>query len=83
MSNIFRRVPGVAANNIDQGDTGNGFRMRGFGTEGTHGADTAMYGDGVPHNIPSSQGDAATPSSAAVMLESDGVRRASLQIPAC
>ncbi|WP_416236056.1 TonB-dependent receptor plug domain-containing protein, partial [Salmonella enterica] len=30
ISNIYRRVPGVVANNIDQGDTGNGFRMRGF-----------------------------------------------------
>lgn len=34
ISNIFRRVPGVLANNIDQGDTGNGFRMRGFATSG-------------------------------------------------
>ncbi|WP_432378228.1 TonB-dependent receptor [Duganella sp. P38] len=58
MSNIFRRVPGVVANNIDQGDTGNGFRMRGFATQGTHGADTAVYIDGVPQNIPSSQGGA-------------------------
>lgn len=58
ISNIFRRVPGVVANNIDQGDTGNGFRMRGFATQGTHGADTAIYIDGVPQNIPSSQGGA-------------------------
>jgi len=58
ISNIFRRVPGVVANNIDQGDTGNGFRMRGFATQGTHGADTAIYVDGVPQNIPSSQGGA-------------------------
>lgn len=58
MSNVFRRVPGVVANNIDQGDTGNGFRMRGFATQGTHGADTAVYVDGVPQNIPSSQGGA-------------------------
>lgn len=58
MSGIFRRVPGVLANNIDQADTGNGFRMRGFATQGTHGADTAVYVDGVPQNIPSSQGGA-------------------------
>jgi outer membrane receptor protein involved in Fe transport len=127
ISNIFRRVPGVVANNIDQGDTGNGFRMRGFATQGTHGADTAIYVDGVPQNIPSSQGGAghgpaflewltgdmidtvdvvkgpvsalygdqnragsvaiatreggaATPSSAAVTLESYGGRRASVTI---
>ena len=42
ISNVFRRVPGVLANNIDQGETGNGFRMRGFATQGTHGADTAV-----------------------------------------
>ena len=58
ISNVFRRVPGVVANNIDQGDTGNGFRMRGFATQGTHGADTAISIDGVPQNIPSSQGGA-------------------------
>jgi outer membrane receptor protein involved in Fe transport len=58
ISNVFRRVPGVLANNIDQGETGNGFRMRGFATQGTHGADTAVYVDGVPQNIPSSQGGA-------------------------
>ncbi|SDH57561.1 Outer membrane receptor proteins, mostly Fe transport [Pseudomonas flavescens] len=58
ISNIYRRVPGVVANNIDQGDTGNGFRMRGFATNGTHGADVAVYADGVPQNIPSSQGGA-------------------------
>jgi outer membrane receptor protein involved in Fe transport len=56
ISNVFRRVPGVLANNIDQGETGNGFRMRGFATQGTHGADTAVYVDGVPQNIPSSHG---------------------------
>lgn len=58
ISNIFKRVPGVVAHNIDQGDTGNGFRMRGFATQGTHGADTAIHIDGVPQNIPSSQGGA-------------------------
>ena len=58
ISNIYRRVPGVVANNIDQGDTGNGFRMRGFATNGTHGVDVAVYVDGVPQNIPSSQGGA-------------------------
>ncbi|MCD2514282.1 TonB-dependent receptor [Comamonas endophytica] len=58
ISNVFRRVPGVLANSIDQGDTGNGFRMRGFATQGTHGADTAVHVDGVPQNIPSSQGGA-------------------------
>lgn len=58
ISNVFRRVPGVVANNIDQGDTGNGFRMRGFATQGTHGADTAVYVDGVPQNVPSSEAGA-------------------------
>lgn len=58
ISNVFRRVPGVLANNIDQGDTGNGFRMRGFATQGTHGADVAVYIDGVPQNIPSSEAGA-------------------------
>lgn len=58
ISNVFRRVPGVLANNIDQGETGNGFRMRGFATQGTHGADTAVHVDGIPQNIPSSQGGA-------------------------
>lgn len=58
ISNIYRRVPGVVANNIDQGDTGNGFRMRGFTTNGTHGADVGVTVDGVPQNIPSSQGGA-------------------------
>lgn len=58
ISNVFRRVPGVVANSIDQGDTGNGFRMRGFATQGTHGADTAVYVDGVPQNMPSSEAGA-------------------------
>lgn len=58
ISNIFRRVPGVVANSLGQGDTGNGFRMRGFATQGTHGADTAVYVDGVPQNMPSSEAGA-------------------------
>ena len=58
ISNIFRRVPGVVANNLDQGDTGNGFKMRGFATQGTHGADAAVYVDGVPQNMPSSEAGA-------------------------
>ncbi|MCV0440507.1 MAG: TonB-dependent receptor [Hydrogenophaga sp.] len=58
ISNVFRRVPGVVANSIDQGETGNGFRMRGFATQGTHGADTSVYVDGVPQNMPSSQAGA-------------------------
>lgn len=58
ISNIFRRVPGVVANSIDQGDTGNGFRMRGFATQGTHGSDTAVYVDGMPQNMPSSEAGA-------------------------
>lgn len=58
ISNVFRRVPGVVANSIDQGDTGNGFKMRGFATQGTHGADTAVYVDGVPQNLPSSEAGA-------------------------
>src|SRR5690606_20511120 len=58
ISNVFRRVPGVVANNIDQGDTGNGVRMRGFATQGTHGAHTAVYVDGVPQNLPSSEAGA-------------------------
>jgi len=58
ISNIFRRVPGIVANNLDQGDTGNGFKMRGFATQGTHGADAAVYIDGVPQNMPSSEAGA-------------------------
>lgn len=58
ISNVFRRVPGVVAHNVDQGDTANGFRMRGFATQGSHGADTAVYVDGVPQNMPSSQAGA-------------------------
>lgn len=58
ISNIFRRVPGVVANSLGQGDTGNGFRMRGFATQGTHGADAAVYVDGVPQNMPSSEAGA-------------------------
>lgn len=58
ISGIFRRVPGVVANNMDQGDTGNGFKMRGFATQGTHGADAAVYIDGVPQNMPSSEAGA-------------------------
>ncbi len=40
--------------------------MRGFATQGTHGADTAVYVDGVPQNIPSIQSIA---SHGAVFLE--------------
>lgn len=58
ISNIFRRTPGVVANSLDQGDTGNGFKMRGFATQGSHGADTAVYVDGVPQNMPSSEAGA-------------------------
>lgn len=58
ISNIFRRVPGVVAHSLDQGDTGNGFKMRGFATGGSHGADTAIYVDGVPQNVPSSEAGA-------------------------
>ena len=58
VSNMFRRVPGVVANSLDQGETGNGFRMRGFATQGTHGADTAVYADNVPQNVPSSEAGA-------------------------
>ncbi|HVE54930.1 MAG TPA: TonB-dependent receptor, partial [Ramlibacter sp.] len=58
ISNVFRRVPGVVAGNVDQGDTANGFRTRGFATQGSHGADTAVYVDGVPQNMPSSQAGA-------------------------
>lgn len=42
ISNVFRRVLSVLANDIDQGETGNGFRLRSFATQGTHGADTAV-----------------------------------------
>ncbi len=58
ISNVFRRVPGLVAHNVDQGDTGNGFKMRGFATQGSHGADTAVYVDGVPQNLPSSEAGA-------------------------
>lgn len=75
ISNIFRRVPGVVANNIDQGDTGNGFRMRGFATQGTHGADTAVYIDGVPQNMPSSQAGAGHGPAFLEWLTPDMIRR--------
>lgn len=58
IANVFRRVPGVIANSLGQGDTGNGFRMRGFATQGTHGADVAVHVDGVPQNMPSSEAGA-------------------------
>ncbi|WP_438998131.1 TonB-dependent receptor [Variovorax beijingensis] len=75
ISNVFRRVPGVVANNIDQGDTGNGFRMRGFATQGTHGADTAVYVDGVPQNMPSSQAGAGHGPAYLEWITPDMIRR--------
>jgi outer membrane receptor protein involved in Fe transport len=53
ISDLLRRVPGIMAHTIDQGDIGNAIKMRGFLTA-SHGADTAVYIDGVPQNIPSS-----------------------------
>lgn len=50
---IFRRVPGVLAHNINQGETGTAIKMRGFSSS-THGADTAAYVDGISQNVPSS-----------------------------
>jgi outer membrane receptor protein involved in Fe transport len=52
VANLYRRVPGVMAHNLDQGDTGTAIHMRGF-LSSTHGADVAVYVDGVPQNVPS------------------------------
>ena len=49
---LFRRVPGALAHNIDQGETGTAIKFRGFSSS-THGADTAVYIDGIPQNLPS------------------------------
>lgn len=75
ISNIFRSLPGVLANSIDQGDTGNGFRMRGFATSGSHGADTAVYIDGVPQNMPSSEAGAGHGPAFLEWLTADMVKR--------
>ncbi|MFJ9534453.1 TonB-dependent receptor [Herbaspirillum sp. NPDC101396] len=53
ISDLLRRVPGVMAHTLDQGDIGNSIKMRGFFSS-SHGADTAVYIDGVPQNLPSS-----------------------------
>ena len=49
---LLRRVPGIMAHNIGQGDTGDSEKMRGF-LSSSHGADVAVYIDGVPQNVPS------------------------------
>lgn len=49
---LLRRVPGIVAHNIGQGDTGTSFKMRGF-LKQSHGADAAAYVDGVAQNLPS------------------------------
>lgn len=53
ISDLLRRVPGIMAHTLDQGDIGNSIKMRGFFSS-SHGADTAVYIDGVPQNVPSS-----------------------------
>ncbi|MFL9881139.1 TonB-dependent receptor [Herbaspirillum rhizosphaerae] len=53
ISDLLRRVPGIMAHTLDQGDIGNSIKMRGFFSS-SHGADTAVYVDGVPQNVPSS-----------------------------
>jgi outer membrane receptor protein involved in Fe transport len=50
---LFRRVPAIMSHNIDQGETGTSIKMRGF-LSLTHGADVAVYIDGVPQNVPES-----------------------------
>ncbi|NOT27639.1 MAG: TonB-dependent receptor [Acidobacteria bacterium] len=52
IANVVRRVPGVMPHNLNQGDTGNAIHMRGF-LSSTHGADAAVYIDGIPQNVPS------------------------------
>lgn len=52
IGNLFRRVPGILANNLNQGEIGTSIKMRGFSTQ-THGADAAVYIDGAAQNIPS------------------------------
>jgi outer membrane receptor protein involved in Fe transport len=49
---LLRRVPGIMSHTLGQGDVGNSIKMRGFATS-THGADVAVYVDGVPQNVPS------------------------------
>src|SRR5450830_2033831 len=53
VTDLLRRVPGIMAHTLDQGDIGNSIKMRGFFSS-SHGADTAVYIDGVPQNVPSS-----------------------------
>lgn len=53
ISDLLRRVPGVIAHTVGQGDLGQSVKMRGFMTQ-SHGADVAVYIDGIPQNIPSS-----------------------------
>lgn len=50
---LLRRVPGILAHNLGQGSIGTAIKMRGFLTA-SHGADVAVYVDGVPQNVPSS-----------------------------
>jgi outer membrane receptor protein involved in Fe transport len=50
---LLRRVPGILAHSLGQGSIGTAIKMRGFLTA-SHGADVAVYVDGVPQNVPSS-----------------------------
>lgn len=50
---LLRRAPGVVAHSINQGDVGTAIKMRGFLTR-SHGADAAVYVDGLAQNLPSS-----------------------------
>lgn len=53
ITDLLRRVPGIMAHTLGQGDIGDSIKMRGFFSS-SHGADTAVYIDGVPQNVPSS-----------------------------
>ena len=53
VTDLLRRVPGIMAHTLDQGDIGNSIKMRGF-LSSSHGADVAVTIDGVPQNVPSS-----------------------------
>ena len=49
---LLRRVPGLSTHSNGQGDIGNPFKLRGFETR-VHGADVAVYVDGVSQSLPS------------------------------
>ena len=51
LNEMFNRVPGVVDGTLQQGDIGNGIKVRGF-FRSSHGAEVATYIDGMPQNLP-------------------------------